>query len=788
MLGLWHPEPRVTRASRAGVVLLIGAAMLSPVVLPASAAAGKRTLRPVADSYVSQATPSKNHGKAQLLRIDGSPSVRTYLRFKVKLPRGRAIKRATLKLYSRASSRAAGYRAYAVSNRRWRERTITRRNAPSFRSMLGRSHRRSRSRYVSVRLPGSSIHRGMISLGAATRSKRARTFSSREATHKPRLVVRYSRTAQGPMNPPATPLVPANGVLLGAYHRDPPTASWSTSEFARFESVVGRRLAIDHRFNDWGSESWPAGFDTWDVNNGRIPMESLGGASFPGLDALNSGSQDPYLTRLADRVKAFGARLFIRPLWEMNGEWMTWSGAKANDAGQTNGPEKYVRAWRRMHDIFVRRGATNAVWVWAPNCEDVPRTGWNHWTNYYPGDAYVDWAACDWYNWGTSRTWSHWTSWANGFGQTPSVYGDYPSKPFMVAETGSCEQGGDKRAWFADAQRDVKASFPNLKAFLYFDVYKEQAYKCDWRVNSSPGALDGFRALAADPYFNGSVASASPSPTMPAGGGDPVVMAAGDFQGGSGAGGNAGAVASLMSQQNPSVILGLGDFQYDYGSQSALLAGFDRNFGPRPNGLWPRIRPTAGPTHDVNSASDTRGGYWSYWGREPFRGYSFDLGNWHIVQLPSPAYRYGVDTSGLLTWLNADLNANTRRCTLAFWHEPYWTRQTGAHTRTTSVRPWVQALYDHNAELILSGHQHDYQRFAPQTPSDQLDSARGVRGFVVGTGGNGHYTFIANAANLEVSDDTSYGALKLTLHPGSYDWRFLATNSSFTDSGSAACH
>jgi beta-mannanase len=263
-------------------------------------------------------------------------------------------------------------------------------------------------------------------------------------------------------------------------------------------------MDIDHRFYSWGGDSWPGALERWDADNGRIPMISLGGrSSFPGLDAIADGAQDSYLAALADRVRAFGDRLFLRPLWEMNGDWSAWGGAANNDGGQANGPAKYIRAWRHMHNIFAERGATNAVWVWSPNCIDKPADAWNHWTGYYPGDAYVDWVACDGYNWGTTMPYSEWRSWATIFGGPESVYADYATKPFMVAETASCEQGGDKAAWLRDAEQFIAPSFPNVRAFVYFDAFSEQEVACDWRVTSSQAALDAFRTLAADPYFHG---------------------------------------------------------------------------------------------------------------------------------------------------------------------------------------------------------------------------------------------------------------------------------------------
>ncbi len=307
-------------------------------------------------------------------------------------------------------------------------------------------------------------------------------------------------------SPPATSgdLAPTSGALLGAWHKPSPSSSWSTSEYERWEQEVGRKMKIDHRFVSWGSTYWPGSNERWDNENGRHPMISIGGSeAFPGLDAVNNGSQDAWIRGRADAVKALGFKVLLRPLWEMNGSWdMRWQGIYNHSSGATDGPAKYVTAWKRIVDIFREQGADNALWVWAPNCDSSPSDAWNHFTNYYPGDSYVDWVGCDGYNFGTTQSWSSWVDWSftfgNGWDGRPSAYATYPQKPFMAAETASCEPGGDKGAWITQARNDIKARFPNLKALVWFDENKE----CDWRTESSAAALSAFRALAADPHFN----------------------------------------------------------------------------------------------------------------------------------------------------------------------------------------------------------------------------------------------------------------------------------------------
>jgi hypothetical protein len=289
---------------------------------------------------------------------------------------------------------------------------------------------------------------------------------------------------------PTGPLAPSSGVLLGAWVH-PTTSPWSSTGVTTFESQIGRKLAIDSHYLGW-TATFPVKAEFWDRDNGRVPMVSWGSQTSTEnvVAAINAGSYDAMLRNRADAVKAFGAPIMIRPLWEMNGRWMPWNGTKTNDAGTTDGPAQYVQAWRHIHDIFQQQGATNAVWVWAPSVHDIPKDTWNHWTNYYPGDAYVDWVGMDGYNRGTTVWYSKWQSFAQIF---QGLYSDYAArKPIIVTETASCEQGGSKAQWFNDISTALPAAFPDVQALVYFDAVKG----CDFRVNSSATSMSAFTSLA----------------------------------------------------------------------------------------------------------------------------------------------------------------------------------------------------------------------------------------------------------------------------------------------------
>ena len=139
-------------------------------------------------------------------------------------------------------------------------------------------------------------------------------------------------------------------------------------------------------------------------------------------------------------------------------------------------------------------------------------------------------------------------------------------------------------------------------------------------------------------------------------------------------------------------------------------------------------------------------------------------------------------------WLRADLAAHPSQCTLAMWHEPLFSSGM-THGGNPRTQPLWQALYDAGAEVVVTGHDHSYQRFAPQTTTGVADAAYGIREFVVGTGGAGLEEFVLDAPNTAVRNNSAHGVLKLTLRESSYDWEFIPqAGFKFRDAGSGACH
>lgn len=245
------------------------------------------------------------------------------------------------------------------------------------------------------------------------------------------------------------------------------------------------------------------------------------------------------------------------------------------------------------------------------------------------------------------------------------------------------------------------------------------------------------------------------------------------------------ATSDLLAGRGFDAVLPLGDTQYSYGAPEAFAASYDPT--------WGRVKAITRPiigNHEY--LSPRANGYFGYFGRAagpPGKGYySLDLGAWHLVVLNGNCViapcRKG---SRQETWLRADLAAHTNRCTLALWHQPLFS--SGVSGGHELVRPFWDALHEAGADLILNGHDHDYERFAPQLPSGFLDSARGIREFVVGTGGSNFGQWSVISPHSEARENRTFGVLKLTLTPSAYDWEFVPVEGSqFTDSGSGICH
>jgi acid phosphatase type 7 len=231
----------------------------------------------------------------------------------------------------------------------------------------------------------------------------------------------------------------------------------------------------------------------------------------------------------------------------------------------------------------------------------------------------------------------------------------------------------------------------------------------------------------------------------------------------------------------PGTVFNAGDDAYPRGTAEE----FQKCYEP----TWGRFKARTFPTpgnHEYYSPNAAP--YYAYFGAKagvPGKGYySYDLGEWHIVALNS-----NIDAntgSEQEKWLKADLAAHPKACTLAYWHHPVFS--SGMHGNEATMKDIWKTLYAAGVDVVVSAHDHNYERFAPQTPEGKADPQRGIREFVVGTGGAPLRDMGKPIPNSEVQNATTFGVIKFVLQPKSYSWEFVPIQGqTFTDKGAQAC-
>jgi hypothetical protein len=274
--------------------------------------------------------------------------------------------------------------------------------------------------------------------------------------------------------------------------------------------------------------------------------------------------------------------------------------------------------------------------------------------------------------------------------------------------------------------------------------------------------------------------TSTPTPTRP-----PVVLV------------GAGDIASCALQGDeltaqlldriPGIVFTTGDNVYEY----ATAADFANCYAPTWGRHLVRTRPTAG-THEYLTPQAKP--YFDYFGAaagDPAKGYySYEAGDWHVIVLNSSCAQVGGCAAGSAQerWLRADLSQHPTKCTLAMWHQPLFSSGDTHGSNPVTKALW-QALYEAGADVVIAGHDHHYERFGPQDADGRLDRERGIRQFIVGTGGASLRGVRQRLPNSETIATGVWGVLELTLSAESYAWRFVPVEAGrFNDSGSAACH
>jgi hypothetical protein len=311
-------------------------------------------------------------------------------------------------------------------------------------------------------------------------------------------------------------------------------------------------------------------------------------------------------------------------------------------------------------------------------------------------------------------------------------------------------------------------------------------------------AVAGFSSALADP-----APVRAPGPLTLAG--DPVVAAVGDmscdpsnpaFHGGAGTLTDCreSAVSQrVVNDSSVDTVLGLGDYQYECGQPSDYTASYDPTWGR----LNPLMQPAVG-NHEYKrgvdafgatcpSSNSTAASYFNYFGArahpETVGHFSFNLGNWHLIALNSNCGQSGVGgcaaTKPQTRWLQNDLESTTQPCIAAFWHHPYF----NGKASVVAFKPWWDALYAAHADVVLNGHVHNYQRFAPMSPTG-AKTAAGLTEYIVGTGGEALQTFNSKALVYK----PTFGYLRMTLHSSGWSAQFINATGEVLDTSSGTCH
>jgi acid phosphatase type 7 len=733
--------------------------LVALVAAPGADAARVVKVLPTADSSVRADRPRTSYGRLSSLRVGGRPAGRVYLRFRIRGLRGRLVRSASLWVYVIGRD-WRGVEARPAGPGAWSERRLTWRSRPSVgRPAVGRIAA-ARGRWKRVDVTTLVHANGTVEIALTGRSRRAVLLASREAGRRraPRLhlsaspdrqpgfpiraafyVATYPPSWQGPDVGPLTRYHP----LLDAY-------DGAADSVIRSHMAAMRWGAIEAGLASWDGPETPA--DTHARNllasagrtrssfrwAARVSAE-VGGTPSPSEISTQLGYLDASLGRDRSYLRIRG-----RPVVFV-------------DFGPTDGCGA-ARRWLRGN--FERTYLVLPRWPGYRACRVEP----SDWFQAAPDQPEVS----------TGR---------RAFAISPGSFRADSAAPALTRNLAR---------WYANV-RNMVGSGARWQLVSSFNDWADGTAiepASEWASPSGFGHyLDALRVDGAPPEDNpvvlaaaGDIACDPADPSFNAGHGRDDADNTKDAC-------MAGRTADVVLALNPSLVLPLGDDQYERGQ----LAAFEGSYDPS----WGRFKDISRPVPGNHEYSDPAGGaagYFDYFGglAGP-RGqgwYSYDVSGWHVIALNSECQFIGGCGSGSAQelWLRQDLAAHPAACTLAYWHRPLFSG--GREGERTSMRDIWRDLYQAGAEVVLSGHNHDYERFLPQAPDRAFDPSGGIQEIVAGTGGKSHIQPVRQPANTVVQNADTYGVLRLVLRPLGWDWQFVPApgGGGFTDGGSGDCH
>jgi hypothetical protein len=732
-------------------VLLI--VMLSINVLPAAAMSkpisfsrepylqtASTTFTPGADSYVESNNPSNNYGSQTQLRADGSPTVRSYLRFNVQ-GLGGAVTHATLRIYANSSS-SGGYNVQSVSNNTWEESTVTYNNAPAVGNVLVSSGGFSGGAWTSVNVTAYITGNGSYNLALIVPGTTAVSFASRESGgNAPQLVVE-TESASIPTPTPtdtltATPL-PTATLTFTPTNTQPPTG---TATPTMTQSPAATSTATPTLSQQPTGTTTPTATQT-PTQAGNLP----GSATFIVIaDAYVDANR---------RSRNYGSATTLRA----DASPIVRSYLRFNVQGLGGA---VTRATLRLYANSSSSGGFQV--------RSVSSNTWGESTITYNNAPSVGNVLVSSGSFGSSGWKSvDITSYIIGNG-TYNLAITTSSSTAINFRSREAESGARAPQLIIETQ----GTSPTATQTLTSTPTSTATQTATATPLNTPTLTQTTTAPAPDTPTATQTPTGEPTPTSPSSSSF-VLVGAGDIA-------NCNRTQDELTAQLLDNIAGTvftaGDNAYIDGSYTEYLNCYEPTWGRHKS----RTRPSPG-NHDYLTSGAA--GYFQYFNNVASY-YAYNLGTWRIYALNSEISASA--TSAQVTWLQNDLATNPSQCVLAYWHKARWS--SGAnHGNNSAMQTLWQVLYDAGAELVINGHEHNYERFAEMNASGAAASP-GLREIVVGTGGAGLYPFGSPRAASQVRNNTSYGVLKLTLRSGGYDWEFVpVAGSTFTDSGSSDCH
>jgi chitodextrinase len=773
------------------------------------------TVGPDADAYVRSSVPSSNTGTKATLEVDADPEIlQTYLRFTVPATGG-SVTSAHLKLYATDASGNGGS-VYAVADTSWGETTITWSNRPALGGSIVAVGVVPLNGWVDLDVSSAVTAAGPVSFAISTPATNGSDYASRQhatADLRPQLVVTWSGAA-----PDTTaPSIPGS---FTASATSPTTVEMSWEASTDDTGVTGYGVYRDDVLiaTVTGTSATDDAAVAGATHHYEVDaVDAAGNRSAKSVDAevtMPSGPSSVTLSPDADsyvRSAAPAANYGTRTVLSADSSPVYHTYLRFSVPGWiTSVTSATLRLWvtnatangGNLRSTTAAWSETGLTWnnrpVLGPVVTTLGPVTQGHWTEVDVTSAVTAGGAYGFAIEPTSSDGADFDSkegtngpqlvvvTASGPDSTP------PSQPQHLVATATAPTSVSL-SWTASTDevgvtgyvllRDgVQVATPAGTSFTDTSVEGDHTYV--------------YEVEAVDAAGNRSAASAPTTVTTPPASTGPVtVVAVGDISCdpsdpafndtfGTANACHMRATRALVDAIGPEAVLALGDQQEQEGTIEQYMAAYDQVWGV----LKPITKPVPG-----NQEYDSPGaaGYYQYFGAlagEPGKGYySVDIGTWHLIALNSNcAYVSCAAGSAQEQWLRADLAAHPTQCTVAMFHHPRFSSRFGTDP---AYEAFWEALDDFGADLVLNGHAHFYERFAPQTPGGALDTAGGIRQFVVGTGGASHANFRLSQPNSEVRNNGTFGVLRLDLLDGGYDWEFVPeAGATFTDAGSGTCH